>query len=196
MRDFKIENGILTKYYGSDENLLIPDGVKIIGEDCFEEYKFIKSVTVPESVVEIQSYAFSRCTALKTLNFAPKGGLEVIGEKAFCECGIEELVFPPSLRQIHDSAFFSLEKLKKLILNDGLSFIGGSAFEACRKLSEVFIPASVKRIEWFGFAIGEHLTVYAEAPKKPLGWHEWWNDVDFVCKVVWGSKRRNYKMNI
>ncbi len=34
---FKIKNGILYDYYGSDSEVVIPDGVKVIGSSAFSK---------------------------------------------------------------------------------------------------------------------------------------------------------------
>jgi len=190
MNDFKIADGVLEKYYGCEKNIVIPDGVKVIGEDCFLECKFIESVTISESVVEIGGSAFSGCENLKKITFAPNGKLEIIGEDAFSSCGdITELVFPASLRQIRNGAFAPISTLKKLVLNDGLQFIGSSAFEDCHDLPEVFIPASVTRIERNAFAYASQMVAYVEAPSKPVGWDEDWSDDDCPCRSTWSCKR-------
>lgn len=192
--DFKIRNGTLDRYFGSDKNLIIPDGVEIIGAGCFSGCDFIESVTIPESVFSIECQAFNECSNLKKINFAPNGRLTEIAEYAFKNCEqIEELLLPPSLRQIKDAAFYWASNLKKLILNDGLKWIGGSAFEGCKNLFEVFIPASVTTIEPFAIPNHAQMVVHAEAPSEPFGWHEnWldpWVDEDDFGEVVWGCKR-------
>lgn len=92
-------------------------------------YPFAKSgvtFTVPDSVVELEAYAFAytgmqsidgcaslraigdsafySCTALKSLPDAPK--LETIGERAFYSCkALTSLSFPDSMRSIGEYAF-------------------------------------------------------------------------------------------
>lgn len=46
------------------ENYVIPDGVKIIGSHAFEYCPYLKSVTIPESVEEIENFAFEERTKL------------------------------------------------------------------------------------------------------------------------------------
>lgn len=61
--DFIVENGVLVEYRGSDAKVVIPDGVKTIGEKAFYK-KNIRSVLIPKSVVEIPAWAFGYCDKL------------------------------------------------------------------------------------------------------------------------------------
>lgn len=65
-RDFEIdEEGTLTRYRGVDKNVVIPDGVKAIGDEAFVNDTLMESVSIPNSVTYIGYEAFSGCTALK-----------------------------------------------------------------------------------------------------------------------------------
>ena len=56
--DFIIsENGVLKGYNGTSTNVIIPDGVKKIGESAFVHNSVIQSITVPNSVTEIGEQA-------------------------------------------------------------------------------------------------------------------------------------------
>ena len=52
--EFDIRNGILYKYTGNSEVVVIPDSVHIIHEKAFRHCAVIKSVEVPDSVTSIE----------------------------------------------------------------------------------------------------------------------------------------------
>ena len=62
--DFIIENNILTKYCGSADCVLIPDGVAAIGAEAFADAQNLSSVFLPDSVRWIADGAFRDCAAL------------------------------------------------------------------------------------------------------------------------------------
>lgn len=116
----------------STENLVIPEGIEIIGPAAFVsknkfQYSDIKSVKLPNSLKKIGNDAFSHCTKLTDIQFG--NGLECIGKNAFASCrGLEEIVLPDSLRVIESLAFADCSKLKNIVFNEGLQVIEQSAF--------------------------------------------------------------------
>lgn len=85
--DFHIDKeGCLTSYTGSEEHVVIPEGVKRIGGDpdnsIFEDTETeIKSVVIPDSVIEIGERAFYTCLQLEEVTMG--NGVKKIGQEAF-----------------------------------------------------------------------------------------------------------------
>ena len=50
LEDFIIRDGVLLKYDGVEEDVIIPPGVSVIGEGAFKECEFPKTVVIPEGV--------------------------------------------------------------------------------------------------------------------------------------------------
>ena len=126
-----------------------------------------KTCTFPNTVTTVCAYAFHRARAssvrlneglrvLKHGCFASSGirrlvlpsSVESIDAGAFCDCRLLEyadLRAAHSLKAIGDSAFNLCQRLRRVLLNDGLETIGGSCFLlSC--LKEVTIPGSVRKI--------------------------------------------------
>lgn len=96
-------DGILVAYRGTMSSVLIPDGVKQIGPECFKNHVEINEVTIPETVVRICEDSFSGCARLKTIVGA--SNVEVIEDRAFSGCPIETVRIPESVKKIGLGAF-------------------------------------------------------------------------------------------
>ena len=94
---FEIVDGVLLKYNGEDEDVVIPEDVEVIARKSFENCDWIKTINFPRGVKKIGEFAFSGCTSLTEINLPDT--VEDIGWGAFSSCdSIESYVFPCSLR--------------------------------------------------------------------------------------------------
>ena len=104
-------------------DVVVPDGVEIIGSKAFEKVnETIKSVTFPDSLKEIKSYAFFFCVKLNNVAIPDK--VTTIGFDVFGGC--------TSLLSIKLGK--SVEKLEHYALN-------------APNLKSLSIPSSLKEIE-------------------------------------------------
>ena len=74
-------NGMLVRYKGSAEFVVIPDNVTVIGYKAFAGNTTMESVRIPEGVTVIQGKAFENCTKLARVTVLAKN--IKIGESAF-----------------------------------------------------------------------------------------------------------------
>ena len=112
---------------------------------------------VPESVSEINAYAFSHCEGLTFITFPDN--LLTIGENAFESCSsLKSLNIPNSVTTIGDFAFRNCISIKSLILGTGITAIGICVFEDCRSLCEVVFPDNVTWIDLCAFSRCTSLT--------------------------------------
>lgn len=126
--DFVIRAGVLEKYNGAETDVVIPAGVKIIGEKAFEGCIGLTSVVIPEGVVEIGSSAFSGCTNLASI------------------------VIPEGITSISCGVFCRCSKLSSISLPSSLITIGDHAFSGCAALQNITIPANVATVGFFAFS--------------------------------------------
>ena len=99
------------------EQLVIPEGVAVIGENAFYKCKNLLNITFPKSLRELEEKALFRCAGLKELKLPE--GLERIGTDAFAFCdGLEGEVFiPTSCKEIKPYAFSSIDsKIAKIVI--------------------------------------------------------------------------------
>ncbi len=153
--DFKYSSyegkyAMIEDYTGRDKNVTIPEtldslSVIAIGRNAFIRDTFLKSVTIPDSVLYIADDAFLLCTHLSQVNFG--NGLKVIGGGAFSYCtSLEKLDTPDSLLSICNVAFEGCSKLSEVNLGNSVKEIGSMAFSYCRDLTKINIPSSVTEL--------------------------------------------------
>ncbi|MFI3177804.1 MAG: leucine-rich repeat domain-containing protein [Eubacteriales bacterium] len=125
--EFYIVDHILYQYNGSDEYVVIPDGVVEIGESAFAGNSTMRSVVIPSSVTRIRQRAFSGCVCLERVDSSI--GLVWIGREAFAGCiMLEEIVLPSSVKWIGNEAFLACTLLKSVVTESDLIIVAEDAF--------------------------------------------------------------------
>ena len=98
----------LSKYTGSDADVVIPDGIEAIGSQAFANNSSIKSIVIPQSVRSIADSAFAGCTSLTGVNIP--SGLTSIGNGLFEGCSsLVSIVIPYSVTSIGYRAFWDCD---------------------------------------------------------------------------------------
>jgi hypothetical protein len=141
---FVNENGILSSYTGSDEEVFIPDNITVIGDAAFRQNGRIKRVVLHDKVTAIGRNAFSRCTALTEIAIPPS--VKTIGAGAFNDCwALTEINIPSGVTIIPDNAFSGCKNLTDVTIGSGVTRIE-KAFVGCEKLDGILIPQGVVSI--------------------------------------------------
>lgn len=162
-RDGALYNKTMTTlfYYEhatESRNLIIPEGVKIIGRHSFYNCKTIETITIPRSVEIIGYNPFTDCSSLSLINYSPEfvyenGALYNKDKTELIYYSIPNLadifVVPDTVKKIGRSAFFRCLNIKKVVIPEGVLKIERSAFANCTNLQEVAIPESIESLgEW------------------------------------------------
>ena len=123
----------------------IPNSITVINDRVFQECSGLVTIKLPDGLKSIGYLAFCG-TALKTIEI-PNSVVE-IGNSAFGGCRkLESATMGNSVKTIGDGAFSSCEKLSSFIMNDQLLSIGEQAFYACGNLTSIVIPDKVSVIK-------------------------------------------------
>ena len=69
-KDFVIENGVLKRYRGNENRVIIPGDVVTISSWAFRKCIHITDVTIPDSVTEICDGAFQESLRLERVNIS------------------------------------------------------------------------------------------------------------------------------
>lgn len=152
MPDFEItDEGVLKKYNGRAEHVIIPEHLIHIGAYAFHNCAFIRSITFPDSVIHIRKSAFQNCRNLEEVILPDY--LADIGEGAFCQCrSLKSVTFPRRLEEIGKDAFLGCTSLEQAIIPDSVSILGQGAFQGCEKLKSVKLPKYIKDLKSYLFS--------------------------------------------
>ncbi len=165
---FEIKDGVLVKYTGTASKVVIPAGVKEIGNRAFAECSSMTDVTIPNSVTYIGLGAFAECSSLTSITI-PNGvtsieyntfggcsslqsvvipdSVTIIKHLAFNGCSsLQSVTIPASVESIWEFAFSGCSQLTEVNIPSGVTSIGNGAFANCSKLVKVTIPKSVEII--------------------------------------------------
>ncbi|WP_304206444.1 leucine-rich repeat protein [Peptostreptococcus russellii] len=134
---FNKDTKTITKYNGTDKDVVIPekiDGVTVekIGKQAFSKSK-IDSVTFNKELEEVDSFAFVAST-VKTI--VANEGLKKIGFNSFTNCkSLTEFNFPDSLLSIDRDAFKNCSNLEgTLNIGEKFELLGSSALKYSPKV--------------------------------------------------------------
>ena len=136
--------------------------VKKIAASCFSQAKNLTKVTIPNTIVSIESNAFEDCSNIKEFIFEDESNLDFIGDNAFKNCSkVESFTIPA--------------KVTKL---------GLYAFDGCDNLSEVTCLAETPPSVGFSFLVRDHNNLTKEiliyVPENSIeNYDEKWNRLTF-----------------
>lgn len=201
------------------ESIDLNEGLTQIGNGAFMDCEAITSVAIPESVTYIGEKAFQNCIGLTSFVFPENlshvshyvldgaSNLEsvtlplnptYIGDYAFRETKITSINIPGSVKTIGEGAFYHINTLTSVVLNEGLISISGYAFYDCGSLTTINLPESLESIYDLAFALcdtleevtiysnvtyvgynvffrNDALTIYLVMDQIPASWDSSWN---------------------
>lgn len=147
---------MITSYLGSSKDVTIPETfnnytVTVIGHSVFND-KDITSVTMPDTIKEIQDYAFSSNRKLTSVKLSEN--LQVIGSNAFFNCrSLKSIELPASIKSV-DVYAFSAAGFETVTIPESTTFttLDQFVFYQCQDLKEVVLPATMTNIAENTFA--------------------------------------------
>lgn len=185
---YSFTDGVLFSSYGKrlvralrlkGDEYTVPDGVTCIGSDAFGNHfnpqnLYIKKLSIPTSVTDIEEFAFHdsigleemiipdsvktigsgvffKCDNLKSVKLSDS--ITKLPSGLFADCGqLRYVNIPANTAVIEDAVFSSCVNLTDVVLPETLTEIGASAFMDCKSLKQLVIPASVTKIGDSAFA--------------------------------------------
>ena len=98
-------------------------------------------MTLPDTVKTIPSDMFNECSSLREMNFP--SSLQVIEYDAFWGTGFTEIVLPDSVVSIWNYAFKNCVNLRSIDLGNVVS-LGDGVFMGCSELTSIVFPDTIR----------------------------------------------------
>lgn len=149
---FVVVNGVLIDHLQceGDYDIVVSDGVTIIGKDAFYHNTICTTITIPDSVTKIETYAFSGCTSLSTITIPDS--VREIGSGAFSGCtALANITLSDRVTTMGHLTFSGCKSLTAITIPDGVTTIGNWTFAECESLTAVTIPNNVTNIGVYAF---------------------------------------------
>ncbi len=209
----------LSAKFPGDSNLgtlTVPVGYTELGNGSLALNAKITTINLPEGLKKIDNQAFSMNTALTNLNLTgvPVEGrsivlpssLEEIGKEAFGGCTAltstadDPFILPSGLKKVKASAFINLTNLKFLQLNEGLEYVGNTAFGLDHEVHDqttITFPSTIKYLGPGSFISRWYQDIYftgETAPVCPVGkpaFSDWGNVTAFSANTQMGNNGFN-----
>lgn len=146
--------------------IVIPEGTETIGPNAFISVP-LESITIPDSVTQINNYAFQNCVKLETVQFG--NGLITIGSYAFSGCkALLSANLPDTVTTILERAFKNCERMTEFHYpqkwnrayanNNSIYGDNGYIFEGCKSLKRIDVPEGITGIPKHAFHGASYLT--------------------------------------
>jgi hypothetical protein len=147
----------IIRYFGCDSKVIIFAGIEILGESSFCESR-TERIVIPSSVRIFESYCFSKCEALESIEFENDSKLFRIESFAFAWSSLKFVKLPDSIEFLHVTAFCGVSNVSFesndhfQLKSDLMSNSDGSHLVSClSRLSEIEISKVIVELESFAF---------------------------------------------
>ena len=141
LKSFEFEQGMkripdcILDGCNAELNIIIPNGVTEIGWLAFRD-SGITSVSIPDTVTEIENGVFGDCVNLTTIKIPDS--VTDMGDAIFSGCtSLTDVTLPNCRKNIPSSTFEGCTALEKIVLPETVTAIWNSAFENCTALKEI-----------------------------------------------------------
>lgn len=142
---------VLTGVKEGITSLEIPESIddipfKEIAPEAFSYNKTIQKVILPEGLKVIGENAFSNASNLQTINFP--SSLTTIGAYAFYNCKLlsSDVKISSSVNFIERAAFYNCSSIVSVFITEGVQGIEREAFYGCTNLLSVLLPSTMQSI--------------------------------------------------
>lgn len=136
----RLENGVF-KHCRALKEIDLGGTLARIEEQAFFRCGSLERISFPESLGFIGGLAFYRCRSLKEVKLSEK--VDQVESMAFAESGVEQVRIGADCRNYGSSIFSDCDRLKRMVLQEGVSHIPDKLAYGCTALEQVTLPDSL-----------------------------------------------------
>lgn len=196
----------ITVYTGPGGAVTIPDtinGMPVtrIGQQAFDNYTSLTSVTIPNSVTTIGAGAFADCFNLTRVTIG--NSVSSIGLVAFSEChSLTCVTIPDGVTSIKGGTFESCLSLVQVTIGKSVTNFADYVFSNCESLTGVYFKGNAPSVGSSVFDGADNATVYYLP--GATGWGatfggrptELWKPVAQTSNASFGMRTNQFGFNI
>lgn len=162
------------EYVYAMTGIVLPEGLRVIGDNAFYDCTALASITAPDSIIRIQDnfdktayyqddshwengvlYVGNHLVeAAQDLvgEYSVRAGTKCIADDAFSSCKeLTAIDLPDSVTAIGEYAFSSCSALESMTVPDGVKKLWDSAFYGCTALESIDLGSGLEAIDWSVF---------------------------------------------
>ena len=149
-------------------SITIPENITDLGTYAFRGCSSLTSVNLPSNITTIGNYSFNNCRKLQTIDIPSK--VTAINQYAFSGCSsLVQLAIPNGVTSLGTYAFSGCSSLTAANIPSGITAIPNYCFQNCSSLASVSIPDGVTSVGNNAFSGVEMWSLQLPASVKTLG---------------------------
>lgn len=132
----------LISYDNRYEHYQVPEHIRTISANCFNERWELRWLTLPEGIRAIGDNAFRMCIHMERIDMPSQ--VAEIGKSLFKQCrSLQSVVMPEGTCEIDFEMFRDCESLTEIVLPKSVQSVHESAFRSCHHLRYLAVPENV-----------------------------------------------------
>jgi len=144
---------------GKTGSYVVPTGVTRIGSGAYGGCRNLSSITIPNSITEVDGWAFWECSEATNLTIG--AGITHIGSGVFGECAsLTSVSIPNNVTSIETQGFNRCANLRNVAVPPSVTNIGVCAFGTCLSLTSMVFRGNAPGLGARPFDGANNLTIY------------------------------------
>ncbi|MDO4836876.1 MAG: leucine-rich repeat protein [Clostridia bacterium] len=135
---------VLKSYTGTEADVVVPADIRegtvdVLGTHAFNHNETVVSLTLPETLLQLQSEAISWCSQLRSVSLPQS--LIVINDRNFWQCNaLNEITIPAGVRSIGETSFYACAALQSVTFQGVCPAIGKDCFVSLADNAVIYVP--------------------------------------------------------